>query len=1312
MSGPAFSLTPAQASAVTTRGSALLVSAAAGSGKTKVLVERLLSYITDAHNPCDITEFLVITYTRAAAAELKSRIADEIAARIADDPENRHLRRQAALTAVANIDTIHGFCNSLLRENAHLVQLQPDFRVADDSETGLLKADVLEELLDRRYDDIGSAEGFRLLVDTLSAGRDDKRLTEVVLDAHAALLSHADPEGWVRAQCRAMELTSLCDAGETMWGRYLMEDARRKAVYWRGALSRLLDEAVSCPEFMKAYGDSLNETLCGLDGLIAALAGSWDAARALAAVPFPKAKSVKGYEDLKETRNKCKDALKKLSAVFESASKDLLEDMSAVGPAVTALLELVLEFDGAYAAAKRRRGIVDFSDQEHLAVRLLTVNSGITDIARTVSGRFREILIDEYQDCSAVQELIFRAVSHKGRNIFMVGDVKQSIYRFRLADPTIFISKYKRYKDVTEEPAAEASEDTAVAEVTAFKEVTAFNEGRRILLSTNFRSSAAILDAVNFIFQNIMSEELGDLDYTALEFLYPGRRDSDARRDPVEIDILELKVEDDDEEEDAPDKTTQETEFVAGRIAALLDGGMTVPDGRGGVRPVVPGDIAILLRSVKEKAAVYAQALSSRQIPVSLPGSEGFFETPEISLALSFLDIIDNPMQDVPLIAVLRSPVYGFTPDELAAIRLADKSADLYTALLKAAENDTKCQAFVDALNAYRNKAPDMPADRLLWHLYNTTGLPGIMGSLRGGQTRRDNLMRLAELAGRYEQSGYKGVFGFMRFVRRLLELGGGATDAGETLSAGAVNIMSIHKSKGLEFPVVILADTAKRFNLKDAAKPLLIHAGLGVGMKRAELTRRIEYPTLPRLAVAKALTRETLSEELRVLYVALTRAREKLIIVATLPDAGRELGKLSKLASQPVPPQLLEGMNSMAQLILTPVLTRPEAVSLFGGPEVPSATVPSAPCGGALPENAAQPLFDIHIITRGETQGTYGQAVSDADILAPWEEAELREKAMRLQTDGGVNNDGTGDDQKLLHTTESMGRAEVCCNNTAAEIAGTAASRADSVINTDEATTEGAEAAIQPADSDAAQALRRSMAFRYPYQKAETMPSKLTATELKGRFVDLEASEEAEARVYAKKPGYVSARPVFAAERTALTAAERGTALHLAMQYIDYTRCGNIVSIKEELRRLKDECFLSAKQYEAVDTGKIAAFFESPLGQRVLKADKLYREFKFSLLVQAGEYDENGESAAGGVAEGDTILFQGVVDCCFEENGVLHIIDFKSDAVTKETLGEKTALYAEQIKAYGLAMNTITGLPVGSLTLYFFSLDREIPVS
>lgn len=1188
----ALQFTPAQKSAIESRGGAILVSAAAGSGKTKVLVERLLGYVTDDSESCDITDFLVITYTRAAANELRSKILDEISKRLAVAPENRHLRRQATLCFDAHISTIHGFCTDILRENAHLLDLSPDFRVADENESSIMRLGVLENLIEERYDDIDNAPGFALLVDTMSAGRDDKRLFDVILDAHTKLLSHADPEAWVNSQIEMLEGRHLSDASETIWGRYLMVEARRKAAYWRDALSKLLSELCVYPEFQKAYGDSVAATLDGIERFIQALGISWDEARVHAAIDFPRPKNVKGYEDLKEIRAKCREAMKKLAIVFECPSEELLSDMNTVRPAVTELLRLVIEFDGAYSREKRKRAIVDFSDLEHMTVQLVTDRKAgrPTALAEAIAARFKEIMVDEYQDCSAVQEIIFNAVSKNGRNIFMVGDVKQSIYRFRLADPSIFLSKYKSYKDEFE---------------------AADGEGRRILLSANFRSRAGILDAVNFIFKNIMSEDFGEMDYTDREFLNPGRKDAGIDGPAVELDVLDMSTMETEDDEESPEKTETEATYVAGRIEALLESDLRIPDGEGGMRPVSYGDFAILLRSVKDKAGVYAQALMERNIPVGLPGGEGFFETQEVAIMISLLEIIDNPLQDVPLIAVLRSPIYGFTPDDLARIRLEDKNACYYAALTKAAETDDKCRSFLDELDAFRLAAPDMASDRLIWHILNKTNMLGIIGALKGGEARRENLMKLTDLAMRYEANGYRGLFGFITLLRKLIETGADPGDKNETMTVDAIKIMSIHKSKGLEFPIVILADTTKRFNLKDASKPLLLHAQLGVGAKVTDLKRRIEYPSIARMAVARKLTREMAAEELRVLYVALTRAREKLIIVTTYADADKELLKLSKDAAAPVPAQVLDSAKSMADFLLLPVLTRPEAKCL-----------------------------------------RQDDAVLSCDAGEPWDIRKINIASKEASP------------PKYKDT----------------------------------------EAVRVKAEPKAVEALRQKLSFQYPYPEAPLIPSKLTATELKGRFADYEAAEEAGTPAYVRKPKSIFRRPDFITQKDSLSGAERGTALHLAMQYINYEKCGDSVSVKEELKRLREQNFLSERQAEVINPAKISAFFNSELGRRVLKADKLYREFKFSLLMKAGTFDGNADH---GVSTDDEILFQGVVDCCFLEKGALHVIDFKTDYVTPETLEEKKELYAPQLTAYSHALKRIIGLPVKSLVLYFFAIDR-----
>ncbi len=1179
-----FIPTPEQDAAIKNEGGALLVSAAAGSGKTKVLVERLMRHISNAENPCDIDDFLIITYTNAAAAELRGKILDAIAKKIQEEPENRHLRRQSNLCYKAQISTIHGFCTKVLRENAHILDITPDFRVAEEGECLLIKQNVLNDILEKRYEDITVDSAFSLLVDTMAAGRDDKKIIALVLETHNKLQSHPYPAKWIEEQKKQTELLNCGDVIKTPWGALISKKAKTTAEYWLKKLENIVCEN-SDSDFMGAYGESLAVTVSDIKKFISKLDKSWDEAHKAAEIEFPKAKAIKGFDDLKDVRTRARNELAKVKKTFDSTSEELLSDMRAVAPAVSELLRLVMEFDAAYAAEKKKRGIVDFSDQEHMAVRLLSDSeTGFpTDAAKEISKRYREIMVDEYQDVNAVQELIFNAVSQDGKNIFMVGDVKQSIYRFRLADPQIFLEKYRAFADYTE------AKD---------------GEGRTVTLSKNFRSRAGILEAANFIFKNVMSEELGEMEYTPREYLYPGLSASENPEPETELNVLDLTS--DNEEEESREKTVAEAEFTAQRILRLV-GSTKVSDGKGGLRAARFGDIAILLRSLKNSAEVYAEELAEKGIPVTTEKGENFFESLEVSVMISLLTVIDNPLQDVPLISVMRSPIYNFTPDELAEIRSYDKKSDFYTALSMAAAEKERFKAFVDEIDEYRSLAPDMSSDELIWYIYSKTGMLGIFGAMHGGSVRQDNLTAFFEYAGKYEKSGYKGLYSFITHLRKLRDEGKSLPVAVGGTDENAVKIMSIHKSKGLEFPIVILGSTTREFNKMDMQKPLLIHTHLGVGAKRLDLEHRIEYSTVARNAIALKLLEETLAEELRVLYVALTRAKDKLIINATYKNAEKSISKLVKDASLPISPKVLASSSCMADWILLPALTRPESEPIrFAAPVIP------AEDDGFV--------WDVRLVKYGELTG---------------------EKADEEECEG----DAEFSEDELAELSEKLN-------------------------------------------------------FEYPFSAAETLPSKITATELKGRFFDQEAAEEAES-VSAVYKNNVFRRPNFVVEKEGLSGAERGTAVHRVMQFIDYAKCGDRETVAEEIERLKETHLIDEREAAAVNPHKILAFFRSDLGKKTLNAKKLYREFKFSLLIPANNLLKD--------APEEEILLQGVIDCCVVEDDGLTIIDYKTDYVNKETVEERAKSYQMQIDTYAMAMQRITGLPIKGKFLYFFCINEAI---
>ncbi|MDR2356699.1 MAG: helicase-exonuclease AddAB subunit AddA [Oscillospiraceae bacterium] len=1198
-----FEPTREQADAIRLRGGALLVAASAGSGKTRVLVERLLDYVAAPDVDDDIDDFLVITYTRAAAGELRGRILGELARRRAEDPGNVRLGRQAVLCHRASISTIHGFCAGLLRENAHKLGLPPDFRVADENECALLKAQALDEIFDSRCDAMygegvsepgggaseGRAAGFALLADMFFTGRGDRRLRDIVTDIHTRLRSHPYPDEWVSDRLKELDPEGVGDAAETVWGAVIMSDARRAAAHWLVVMRRLEDEMDTYPDFKRAYGRSVAVTVGGIESFLASLEQGWDAARARARVEFPQAR-VSGYNELKEMRARCAKGMKRVAELFEYSSAELLEDMGATAPVVTELMRLTLDFDAVYAERKRERGLIDFSDQEHMACKLLTDRrtGAPTDAALAARDRFREILVDEYQDVNAVQELIFRAVSREGENIFMVGDARQSIYGFRLADPTIFLKKYRQYADDAPAPGG----------------------GRRVVLAENFRSRAGILDAVNYVFENIMSEELGGMDYTEREFLRAGRAGGeDAAEPPVELDVLDMGAAQ--AAEDAPPegmKTVEaEAEHVARRIGELMRAEPFIPDGNGGLRAADCEDFVILLRSLRNKAVYYFRALERHGIPAEMPGGEDFFETTEIKLAMSLLYVIDNPMQDVPLISVLRSPVYGFTADELARIRAAAPDGDFYTALRTAAATDGKCGAFIAELDALREAAPDMSAERLIFHVYNVTKLPGRMAARRGGARRRENLMLLAEYARKLEAGGYKGLFGFVSFMRRLAESGREPGERRESAAGGGtVRIMSVHKSKGLEFPVVFLADTAKRFNRESARAPALVHSKLGIGVKRRDTRRRIEYRTLARAAIGSALTSEMMSEEMRVLYVAMTRAREKLVIVSTQRQAAGNLERLSRYTSRPVPDQTLRDSSSISDWILLAALTRPESLCLTGDGT----------------ESVSSP-------------GAWDMRLYDAPRPDAYSDAG-----------GAVRAD-----------------AETAPHGECA--------RAEDV-----------------------EELRRRFAFEYAWRTSVDLPSKLTVSEVKGRLSDAAVTQDAQSYVRERRAEFV----LPAIRGGSMTGTERGTAVHLIMRHIDYGKCASPEGIKGEIARLADTGAVTREQAAAADVSGIFAFFDSATGAELCKADRVFREFKFSLLTPASEFFPGGD--------GD-ILFQGIVDCAYVSDERITVIDFKTDRVTADTAGERAEYYSSQLRHYASALTRITGLPVARRYIYFFATGQ-----
>ncbi len=1180
-------LTPQQLGAVEDRGGSLLVSAAAGSGKTKVLVERVFAYLREEH--CHIDDFLIITFTRAAAAELRSKLAAELARRVAAEPENGHLRQQMFRVYQADIKTVDGFCASLLREHVHLLEpvdgrsLTPDFRILDESECTLLKERALEQALEHFYQRIEQGdEGCRLLAETLGFGRDDRGLALLVPEVHAKLQSHPYPEKWLAQAAEGWrELPQRL--ADSVYGRTIMDDTVRRALYWAGRLERAARDMESCQPVFDAYADRFLEAAAQLREYETAAQKGWDEMSRVD-VTFRKLGAVRGEENgdskaaAKAVWDKCKAAVKKLSAPYQTAESELLDDLRAIAPAMEALLELTADFDRRFQAEKVRRNAMDFSDQEHYAVRLLAGEDGTpTELGEQVSHRYREIMVDEYQDTNEVQNCIFRAVSRQGENIFAVGDVKQSIYRFRLAEPGIFLEKYRTYLD-----AADAAP----------------GQPRRRVLSRNFRSRREILDAANFVFAAIMSREMGELDYTEEQYLHFGAAYyPDAPERETEFHYLSVE----DTPEQRFDRAEAEARFTARRIRQLLDGGFPVRGGDGELRPVEPEDIVILMRSPSARLAVFTAALEREGIPCDGGESEDFFSAMEIAVALSLLEIVDNPRQDVPLIAVLRSPLVGMSADRLAEIRALQPEGDYYEALCRDEGEDA--QAFLSLLRELRHASREMAADKLLWYCYDRCRVEAIFGAMADGAQRQARLTALYDYVRRLVQSGRTGLFDCVSHLRRLLE-NGDVPAITAARASGGVRIMSVHKSKGLEFPVVVLADLNRSFNRQDLDRPVLVHPQLGVGAERVETERRIRYDTVSKSALALTLEREAKAEELRILYVAMTRAQEKLIMVCSRKNPEKHLRELAALTELPVPPEAVSGANCPGDWLLLTLLNTFQASELHGFAGVRPSELTEAPAGVTV---------HLHRIGGEETE----EAASPAE-------------------------EGAGESPDTTPDTASLG-------------------------------------------------------FVYGHRAATVTPSKVTATQLKGRAIDEEIAEGTLPRRRESAPE----RPRFLQEKRGLTGAERGTAMHLVMQFLPLDTAAEPWAVAEVIDGLRRRRLLTPEQAAALDVPALVRFLASPLAERIRNAPRLWREYRFALLTDAGIYD--------GDAAGEEMLLQGVADCVFETESGLAVVDFKTDRVQTAEVQQRAEVYRAQLDAYAGALSRILERPVTERILYFFACGEEI---
>lgn len=1470
--------TKEQLEAITERGCNLLVAAAAGAGKTAVLVERIIRKITDPENPVDIDKLLVVTFTNAAATEMRERIGDALAEALEKDPSSANLQKQMALLDRASIMTIHSFCLEVVRSYFHALDLDPLFRIADEAESALMRLEALDRLFESKYENEDSDSLFFRLVESYG-GRDDSLLRDTIMTLHRYTSSHPYPEEWLAGQAEAFRTGEGSSVCATPWARVLLDSA---AAELRGLIAMLekAEELASRAEGLEPYHSVLGQDRKALENLLSLcldamkkadgtgseaedhmsddhvtddgsrsddigrcdrghedISGengggpvfdadlAWDRLHdAFAALEFARLprcgknadKTVQ--EEIKAIRNTVKERLKKLHASgFDITCAEIREDLRKLYPQLKYLSDMVLEFDDIYRRMKKEKGVLDFNDLEHYCLQVLLEKGVPTAAAKELRKRYEEILVDEYQDSNLIQEFILSVVSGNDdgiHNMFMVGDVKQSIYRFRQARPDLFLSKYNAWH-----------RDKGY-------------EDRVIQLYRNFRSRREVINAVNFIFRRIMSPQVGELDYTEQEYLNPGAvfpvpEHPCVTGGPVELHILDLlseangmipdgagepggtakgagetemhqsaeirldesgepngqtgvtgepdtaeagkagagvsadgmKANDDAALNNMPGSDTGNTSYasrsrgdggpeengaaeevdeerldniqfearlvgnIIRRIVTHEPAGFNVYDKKTGrYRPAEYRDIVILMRTTMNWADVFVDELALMGIPAYADTGIGYFRTVEVETMLSLLQIIDNPFQDIPMLAVLRSPIGGFSTDDLADIRLADRSASIYEAMLKLAGSDGKTGAhgvagpaampggvarqavvaggvagpvavaddmagpaamadtgpdamadgsfgsgnhdvrrktrdFLARLERWRDAAQYTPVDELVWQLLSETGYYSYVGALPGGARRKANLRMLFERARQYEETSYRGLFNFINFINRLRS-GGGDMGSARILGENdnVVRIMSIHKSKGLEFPVVIIAGCGKRFNMQDLNASILLHQDLGFGPDLVDLDKRTITPSLPKFAIRQKLRLETLSEEMRILYVALTRAREKLIITGSVRDHAAALASWREKAA-----------GRTDKLSSYDMMQASSYLDWIGPAVVDHRAAGKSGCereDGGMDDagSADEPLLELRFWGTGVAR--IGKGTPEAaenirewlqDILGcgddndrlPGAEAgslcRLEEAGYQLRDDEHISRvaaNGPGGVEPQEHQAgpapkvqqENQAAKEYRESAVPEECQEDQASKDYRESAVSEECQENQEPKVCRENPEQAEVrhIIEALEWVYPYRKLTTVPAKISVTELKRRALLEEAPESA---VPYMQP--MQERPLFLEPDKGLSAAHRGTVMHFVMQHLDLGKlfevtqragdpgsgsdidlaCELVREISSQVASMTERELLTPAEAESVDPDAVAEFFMSPFGKRMLSMhDSVHRETAFTIEIKCSE--------------------------------------------------------------------------------------------
>ena len=1234
--------TDEQKQAIYEKGNNILVAAAAGSGKTAVLVERIINKIINEN--VDIDRLLVVTFTNSAASEMRERVLKAIYKKIDENPADERLQRQVTLLNKSSICTIDSFCLDVVRNNFFEIDLSNNFRIADTTEIEILQQDTLEELFEEKYEN--NDEDFLKLINTYTEYRDDTPLKDLITTIYKYIQSNPYPEKWLHEKIEMFNFPEDInkDFSKTSWGEILLKqikDIVDDGVY---QLKPEVEKLSQVQELSKSY-EFLKGNLQQLE-LLQSNLESWDKAYTIYnSIDFGRwmvDSKIKTEEKInaQKTRSKVIDSLKSVAdKVLVMDSQESFKDISHMYKILKKLENIILEFIQKFSKKKKEKNIVDFSDIEHFALKILLDENGKpTEIAKKYQEKFEEIAIDEYQDSNLVQEYILTSIS-RGNNIFMVGDVKQSIYKFRQARPDLFLDKYRRYK---------------------LKKQKTKEEDLKIQLFKNFRSRKEVLDFSNFIFSNIMSEELGELNYTEEEYLNLGANYIETGADlKTEIDVIQIEPKEEENEniEDLEVETEQESlddedfkeeierkedieveaQFVANKIKQLVENKFQVYDTKNKIqRDIKYKDIVILLRSTKTSAPIFEKEIIKLGMPVFSDSSSEYLESLEIQTIMNLLKIIDNPLQEIPLVATMRSIIGGFTDNDLVEIRLCDKYDNFYTTMLKAKLNVNnklrlKIERFLINLEMWRKEQEYLSLAEFIWKIYNDTGYFNYVGLMKNGELRQANLKMLFEIAKQCENISFKGLYNFINYIEKI-KTSSKDMDSARVIGENddVIRIMSIHKSKGLEFPVVILSNTGKQFNLQDLNQKILLHPELGIGVKYIDYDIQIRYDTLSKRAIRSKIKLETLSEEMRVLYVALTRAKEKIIITGFTKKE-----KIDKMMEN------VEKYENLSVMLL---------------------------------QNAKSYLEWLMLIYNYN-----------------------KEKMKELAT---INYYKKEDIIKMYEKENEKKQEEDIYKNIIKKLE------------------------EYPKDEKLEKQIKEKLNYIYPYIESTIIPTKTSVTEIKqikmeginkqdikgtiveyinieklnnikdnyNKTIENSKTEELPKPKFLQSDGDMN-----------ITNAEKGTLIHLCMQKLDVKKQEyNIEEIKELVEKLVTKKIITQQEANVINLNKILQFTKSNIWKEITKSQTVKQEKPFYINIPAKEiYNKNVE---------EKILVQGIIDLYYiNQKGELILVDFKTDYVPDRQEDILINKYKTQLYLYKKALEISLEKKVDKTYIYSTYLEKEI---